>query len=83
MLSTVVELNERNQIMLPKAACEALGIEPGERILIIVDGQEVRLLPEPKVWSDYIYGLGKPLWEALGGGEKFLREERAAWVDPR
>ena len=83
MLPTVVKLNAHNQIRLPKAACEALGIEPGERIMVIVDGREVRLLPEPKVWSDYIYGLGKPMWEALGGGEKFLREERAAWANRR
>ncbi len=79
MLATVVKLSERNQTVLPKIAREALGVEPGGHILVIVDGQDVRLLPEPENWSDYIYGLGKAMWEKLGGGENFLREERAAW----
>jgi AbrB family looped-hinge helix DNA binding protein len=79
MLTTVVKLNNRNQITLPKAAREALGINPGDRIAIVVDGEDVQLFPEPKVWSEYIYGLGKSMWETLGGGEQFLQKERAAW----
>lgn len=81
MLTTVVKLSERNQMVLPKAAREALGVEPGGRVMVIVEGQDVRLLPEPESWSDYIYGLGKSMWEDLGGGENFLREERAAWQE--
>ncbi len=81
MLTTVVKLSERNQMVLPKAAREALGIEPGGRVMVIVEGQDVRLLPEPESWSDYIYGLGKSMWEGLGGGDNFLREERAAWQE--
>jgi len=81
MLTTVVKLNDRNQITLPKAAREALGVKPGDCIAIIVDGKDVRLLPEPKVWSEHIYSLGKSMWEDLGGSEQFLRKERAAWQE--
>lgn len=79
MLTTVVKLNDRNQITLPKVAREALGVKPGDRIVIIVDGKDVQLLSEPQVWSEYIYGLGKSMWETLGGGEQFLQKERTAW----
>ncbi|MFN2284586.1 MAG: AbrB/MazE/SpoVT family DNA-binding domain-containing protein [Anaerolineae bacterium] len=79
MLTTVVELNKRNQITLPEAAREALGVKPGDHIAIIIEGENIQLLPEPKVWSEYIYGLGKSMWETLGGSEQFLREERASW----
>ena len=68
-------------MVLPKAACEALGVEPGGRIMVIVEGQDVRLLPEPKIWSDYIYGLGRSMWTELGGGEKFIRDERSTWTE--
>lgn len=34
--------SERNQILLPKAAREALGIKPGERALVVTSGAEVR-----------------------------------------
>jgi AbrB family looped-hinge helix DNA binding protein len=79
MQTKVVKLNDHNQIKLPKAAREALGVKSGDCIMIIVDGENVQLLPEPESWSDYIYGLGKSVWETLGGGEQFLQKERAAW----
>jgi AbrB family looped-hinge helix DNA binding protein len=81
MITTVVKLSERNQMVLPKAAREALGINSGSHVMVVIEGQNVRLLPEPENWSDYIYGLGKSTWEELGGGEQFLREERAAWQE--
>jgi AbrB family looped-hinge helix DNA binding protein len=81
MNTTVVKLSKRNQMVLPKAAREALGVEPGGRVLVIVQGQHVRLLPEPEEWTDYVYGLGEDMWATLGGGEKFLQEERASWEE--
>jgi len=79
MTAVLVKLSERNQMVLPKAARKALNIKPGERVLVLVDGETVRLLPEPENWSEYIYGLGEEVWASLGGGEQFLAEERAAW----
>ncbi len=77
--ATVVKLSKRNQMVLPKAARQALGVDPGGRVLVIVQDQRVRLLPEPENWTEYVYGLGEDMWTALGGGERFLQEERAAW----
>lgn len=79
MNTTVVKLSKRNQMVLPKAARQALGVEPGGRVLVIVQDQRVRLLPEPENWTEYVYGLGEDMWAALGGGERFLQEERASW----
>jgi AbrB family looped-hinge helix DNA binding protein len=79
MSVTVVKLSERNQMVLPKAARAALRVKPGGRVMVVIEGASVRLLPEPENWTDYVYGLGEELWAALGGGEQFLAEERAAW----
>lgn len=79
MSTVLVKLSERNQMVLPKEAREALGVKPGGRVVVVVEEQSVRLLPEPDSWSDYIYGLGAEVWATLGGGEQFLAEERAAW----
>lgn len=80
MVSVLVKLSERNQMVLPKAAREAIGVKPGGRVVVIVEGQSVHLLPEPENWTEYLSGLGAETWAELGGGEHFLREERAAWV---
>ena len=74
-----VKLSERNQMVLPKAARRALGIKPGERVLVVVDGDGVRLLVDPSSWADYVYGLGEQACASLGGGETFLRDERSSW----
>lgn len=79
MSVVLVKLSARNQMVLPKAAREALGVAPGSRVVVVVEEQSVRLLPEPENWTEYIYGLGADVWESLGGGEHFLEEERAAW----
>jgi AbrB family looped-hinge helix DNA binding protein len=78
MSATVVTLDERNQVTLPKDARRALGVQPGGRLLVVVENQRVYLLPKVENWTDYIYGLGEDLWADLGGGEQFLQEERAA-----
>jgi hypothetical protein len=39
----------------------------------------VRIFPQPKDYAQYTRGLGKEMWAKLGGGEKFLREERESW----
>jgi len=74
-----IKLNKHNQIVLPKAARTVLNVKPGQRVQVLVDGQTVHLLPEPEDWSESIYGLGAEVWALLGGGERFLAEERAAW----
>lgn len=79
MNAVLVKLSERNQMVLPKEAREALGVKPGGRVMVLVEGQVVRLLPEPENWAEYVYGLGAEVWASLGGGEQFLEEERSAW----
>jgi AbrB family looped-hinge helix DNA binding protein len=48
MVKKIVKLNGHNQMVLPKAAREALRVKPGGCIVVVVDGQDVRLLPEPE-----------------------------------
>lgn len=79
MAIAAAKVSPRNQLSLPKGVRKALGIGPGDTVLFIVEGGQVRLLRRPPDLTDYTYGLGKEAWEKLGGGEAFLREERATW----
>ncbi len=79
MSVVLVKLSERNQMVLPREARETLGIKPGGRVVVVVEEQGVRLLPEPENWTEYIYGLGAEVWTQLGGGEALVAAERAAW----
>ena len=79
MAVSTAKVSARNQVSLPRQARQALGIRPGDTVLFIVEGDEVRLVRRPPNMTDYMCGLGKEAWSKLGGGEAFLREERAQW----
>ena len=79
METVVVKLSERNQMVLTKQARAALGLRPGDRVMVIIHQGEVWLLPEPEDWIDDVRGLGREMWESLGGGEAFLERERSQW----
>jgi len=51
----------------------------GQTLLSIAEGDTVRVSPKLTNYTEYTRGLGKEMWAKLGGGDKFLREERASW----
>lgn len=81
MAIAAAKVSPRNQLSLPRGVRKALGIRPGDTVLFIIEGDQVCLLRRPPDLTEYAYGLGKEAWEKLGGGEAFLREERAGWEE--
>jgi AbrB family looped-hinge helix DNA binding protein len=77
MKAVSARLSGRCQITLPKDVRQALGVEAGDAILLIVEGDTVTLVPKPASYARYPRGLGKEIWAALGGGDAFIAGERA------
>ncbi|MEA3346294.1 MAG: AbrB/MazE/SpoVT family DNA-binding domain-containing protein [Chloroflexota bacterium] len=73
------KLSRRNQMVLPKRVREALGVQAGDVVLMVIDGESVYLLPRPADYVEFMHGLGKEVWSQLGGGEAFHREEMISW----
>lgn len=79
MKTATAKISSRYQLVLPKEARRALGVEPGDVILFLIGENTVRMFPRPRSYTSYMRGLGKEMWARLGGGEAFHREEQAAW----
>jgi AbrB family looped-hinge helix DNA binding protein len=79
MKAISAKLSSRYQMVLPKEARHALGLQAGDVVLVIIEGDSVRLVPRPASYAKYTRGLGKEVWASLGGAEAFLAEERASW----
>lgn len=79
MKAVTARVSSRYQMVLPKDVRRVLGIQPGDVVLLIIEGDTVRLVPKPASYATYARGLGRQAWEALGGAETFLAEERATW----
>jgi AbrB family looped-hinge helix DNA binding protein len=74
----VSTLSTKNQVVIPKAAREALGVKAGDKLLFVVRGARVIVLQKPDSPNQAILGLGrlsgKPLY-----GERYLEKERRSW----
>ena len=68
------KLSSKNQIVIPREARTALGIRPGDEILVVVRNSSVILLPKPKDPARAIRGLAKGLYP-----RDYLRQEKKGW----
>jgi AbrB family looped-hinge helix DNA binding protein len=67
-------LSSKNQIVVPREAREALGVHAGDKLLIVVRGDMVVILPRPSSWTKALHGLAKEVYPS-----GYLGEERASW----
>ena len=74
------KLSRKYQIVVPKAVREKMRLRAGAKVHIYsVDEDRALLVRHPEDYVAALEGLGKEVWDALGGGDKYIREERAAW----
>ena len=67
-------LSSKNQIVIPREAREALRVRAGDKLLVVVRGDQVIVLQKPKAHHAAIRGLGAGLYSA-----DYLRKERKSW----
>ena len=71
-----VKLSTKNQIVVPREARETLGVKAGDRLLVVVRGETIVLLPKPKKYAKAIAGIGKGLYP-----KDYLPTERENWEE--
>ena len=62
---TEATLSAKNQIVIPREAREALGLKPGDKILVVVRGGQVLVLQKPKSYHAAIRGLARGKYPRL------------------
>ncbi|HWY69063.1 MAG TPA: AbrB/MazE/SpoVT family DNA-binding domain-containing protein [Terriglobales bacterium] len=67
-------LSAKNQIVIPREAREALGLKPGDKILVVVRSDRVLVLRKPKSYRKAIRGLGRGVYPS-----DYLEKERDDW----
>ena len=71
---TEATLSSKNQIVIPREAREALGVKPGDKILVQVLAGKILLLEKPKSYAQALRGLGSKIYP-----KDYLRKERDSW----
>jgi AbrB family looped-hinge helix DNA binding protein len=67
-------LSAKNQIIVPRGAREALGLKPGDKVLVIVRSRRLLLLKKPKSYHAAIRGLARRDYSRT-----YLQKERQSW----
>jgi len=71
---TEATLSTKNQIVIPREAREALGLKPGDKILVVVRGEKILALQKPKSHRVAIRGLARAIY-----GAGHVQKERRSW----
>jgi AbrB family looped-hinge helix DNA binding protein len=71
---TEATLSAKNQIVIPSEARKALGLKPGDKILVLVQGGKVLVLQKPKSYHAAIRGLSRGSYP-----KDYLQKERQSW----
>ncbi len=69
-----IKLSSKNQMVLPKEAREAMHVQGGDELLVIVKGSTTVILPKPKSFAKALSGKGKKLYP-----KDYLKKERRSW----
>jgi len=67
-------LSSKNQIVIPREARQALGVQAGDKMLVVVRGERVIVLQKPKSHRAALRGLGRGAYP-----RNHLQKERRSW----
>ena len=74
------KLSSKHQITLPVAMVRRLGLEPGRRLILRLEGDRILLRPEPEDWVEYFRGSMKGVYgRTRAEMDAYVRKERASW----
>jgi AbrB family looped-hinge helix DNA binding protein len=74
-----VRIDSKSHIELPEEIRQALGVAPGDEVVLTVEGGCVRLLRATGDWAETLLGLHREVWEGVDALE-CVRGEREGWT---
>lgn len=72
-------LTSKCQVTVPKEIRRTLRLKAGDAVYFSIEHGHAVLRPMPESHAERLKGLGKNVWRALGGADRFLKTEREAW----
>ncbi len=71
------KLSAKHQVVVPREAREALGLQPGDRLTFVVRSGRFLVVRKAQSLANALYGLHKKPYR-----KKYLEEERSSWETP-
>lgn len=74
------ELRAKNQITIPRAVAQAMGLQPGDRLVFVVEKEgtgHAHVYRMPQSFA----GIAPTAYGGPGGTARYLKAEREGWED--
>jgi AbrB family looped-hinge helix DNA binding protein len=71
---TEMIVSARNRIVIPRDARQALGLKPGDKVLVVVRNCKLLIMRKPKSYHAAIRGLARRKYP-----KDYLQKERQGW----
>jgi AbrB family looped-hinge helix DNA binding protein len=78
-MEVVLKLNEKSQVVISKQMSKVLGLQPGDQIVAIIEGDKIVLRPKPKNPAARLRGIGKGTWGDRSKIDTYLDKLRDEW----
>lgn len=79
MQVVTITIGKKAQMVIPKKAREAIGLKEGKKATLVYENGRGVILGDPSQSIKLLKGLGKEIWDKVGGTDKYLKGERASW----
>ncbi len=74
------KISQKFQFVIPKAVRERMKLRAGMNVSAHYIDQNTAVLLKGQADSvKALRGLGKEVWQSLGGTEKYIKQERSSW----
>jgi AbrB family looped-hinge helix DNA binding protein len=77
-VNRTVTIDDNSQVLLPDEIREALDLQPGDELLVELEGRKVVLRPKSTGYARRLRGLHKEVWKEVDATE-YVRQERESW----
>ena len=73
------KISSKNQITVPKSILGLLRLKGERRVVLEPRKDGILIRPIKRNIIEEYYGYAREAWGKIGGGERYLKRERAAW----
>ncbi len=77
-MGTKVKVGPKYQVVIPQAVRKKVPIFPKKEVMVEEVNGAIIILPQPKSFTDFMFGLGKDAWEGIDP-KVYVKKERAHW----
>ena len=73
-----VKVGPKFQVVIPQSIRRKVPLVPRTEVLVEEINGAIIILPEPKSFTEFMFGLGKDAWAGIDP-RSYVKKERASW----